>query len=51
MLINEVALGKCLDLFKHQTELSVAPEEYDSVHGVRATDDIKSDFKVAAVSD
>lgn len=45
MLINEVALGKCLDLFKHQTELSVAPAEYDSVHGVRATNDVKSDFK------
>lgn len=46
MLVNEVGLGRCLDLFEYRTELDAPPEGYDSVHGVKATDDVRSDFKV-----
>ena len=46
MLVSEVALGRCLELFEHNTELHGAPEGYDSVHGVKASSDVKSQFKV-----
>ena len=46
MLVNEVALGHCLDVFEHNTDLKQPPEGYDSVHGVRKQDGIHSQFTV-----
>lgn len=45
MLINEVALGNCLDKTQKDLTLTCAPEGYQSVHGVKATDEQPSDFK------
>ncbi|XP_071961516.1 protein mono-ADP-ribosyltransferase PARP4-like [Antedon mediterranea] len=44
MLVNEVALGKCLDMKSKDYKLSSAPRGYDSVHGVKTAVGIKSDF-------
>lgn len=46
MLINEVALGKCLDKTERDLTLTSAPEGYDSVHGVKSTAEQPSAFKV-----
>ena len=46
MLVNEVALGNCLDTTQKDLTLTCAPEGYQSVHGVKATFDQPSDFKV-----
>ena len=48
MLINEVALGNCLDKTEKDLTLSCAPEGYQSVHGVKATEEQPSDFKVGS---
>ncbi|XP_041352469.1 protein mono-ADP-ribosyltransferase PARP4-like isoform X2 [Gigantopelta aegis] len=45
MLVNEVALGGCLDVFEYNTELKEPPEGYNSVHGVRKKHSIDSQFK------
>ena len=50
MLINEVALGNCFDTTEKDLTLTCAPEGYQSVHGVKATDTQSSDFKVDGMS-
>ncbi|XP_033740043.1 protein mono-ADP-ribosyltransferase PARP4-like isoform X2 [Pecten maximus] len=44
MLVNKVALGKCMDLYKHDQTLTKAPDGYFSVHGVAKTSNKPSDF-------
>ena len=46
LLINEVSLGKCTDLYKFDTDLTAPPDGYNSTHGVRKTEGIQSDFQV-----
>lgn len=46
MLINEVALGQCKDMYKFNTDLQRAPEGYHSVHGVKKSNSVQSDFQV-----
>ncbi|XP_067418928.1 protein mono-ADP-ribosyltransferase PARP4 [Emydura macquarii macquarii] len=45
LAICNVALGTCLDLYKKDVSLTNAPSGYDSVHGVRKTANISSDFE------
>ncbi|XP_078585828.1 protein mono-ADP-ribosyltransferase PARP4-like [Branchiostoma floridae x Branchiostoma japonicum] len=45
MVVSEVALGKCKDVYKHDTSLTQPPQGYNSVHGVKGTDEITSEFK------
>ncbi|KAM6287034.1 LOW QUALITY PROTEIN: protein mono-ADP-ribosyltransferase PARP4 [Spheniscus humboldti] len=45
LAVCDVALGSCLDLYERDYLLSNAPSGYDSVHGVRKTADISSDFE------
>ncbi|XP_008690327.2 protein mono-ADP-ribosyltransferase PARP4 [Ursus maritimus] len=45
LVVCDVALGKCMDLNKKDFSLSEAPPGYDSVHGVRATGTVTTDFE------
>ncbi|XP_062423231.1 protein mono-ADP-ribosyltransferase PARP4 isoform X2 [Rhea pennata] len=45
LAVCDVALGSCLDLYQRNFSLNSAPSGYDSVHGVRKTADISSDFE------
>nr|XP_048701056.1 protein mono-ADP-ribosyltransferase PARP4 isoform X7 [Caretta caretta] len=45
LAVCNVALGTCLDLYKKALSLTNAPSGYDSVHGVRKTANIYSDFE------
>ncbi|XP_027444657.1 protein mono-ADP-ribosyltransferase PARP4 isoform X6 [Zalophus californianus] len=45
LVVCDVALGKCMDLNKKDFSLSEAPPGYDSVHGVRATATVTTDFE------
>ncbi|XP_061081985.1 protein mono-ADP-ribosyltransferase PARP4 [Conger conger] len=45
LLVCDVALGKCQDLRKKNMSLSSAPEGYHSVHGVRCSPKLTSDFE------
>ncbi|XP_078030780.1 protein mono-ADP-ribosyltransferase PARP4 isoform X2 [Epinephelus lanceolatus] len=45
MLVCDVALGRCKDVYKRDLTLTQAPEGHNSVHGVRRTRHIKSDFQ------
>ncbi|XP_033122166.1 protein mono-ADP-ribosyltransferase PARP4-like [Anneissia japonica] len=44
MLVNEVALGNCLDMKSKNYKLAAAPEGYNSVHGVKKEIGMESDF-------
>lgn len=46
LAVCDVALGSCLDLYERDYSLNDAPSGFDSVHGVRKTADISSDFEV-----
>jgi len=46
MALCDVALGKCLDTYRHDMTLTRPPDDFDSVHGVRCSSDVMSDFKV-----
>jgi len=46
MLVCEVALGKCQDVFEFNHDLTSAPDGFDSVHGVRGREGVNSKFKV-----
>jgi len=46
LAVCDVALGYCLDLYERDYSLNNAPSGYDSVHGVRKTADVSSDFEV-----
>ena len=50
MLVNQVALGNSLDVYKHQRDLTTPPSGYDSVHGVASGEGMESDFKVRKVT-
>uniref|UniRef100_A0A673T412 Poly [ADP-ribose] polymerase n=1 Tax=Suricata suricatta TaxID=37032 RepID=A0A673T412_SURSU len=45
LAVCDVALGKCADLRRRDFSLSEAPPGYDSVHGVRATATVTTDFE------
>eukprot|EP00079_Xenopus_tropicalis_P033572 XP_017947343.1 PREDICTED: poly [ADP-ribose] polymerase 4 [Xenopus tropicalis] len=45
LLVCEVALGNCKDLYKRDFSLTGAPSGFDSVHGVRQVPRRKSDFE------
>ncbi|KAM6969967.1 protein mono-ADP-ribosyltransferase PARP4 [Aplochiton taeniatus] len=45
LLVCDVALGGCKNLHKRDTGLSQAPKGYQSVHGVRRTPKVQSDFE------
>ncbi|NWI18989.1 PARP4 polymerase, partial [Crypturellus soui] len=45
LAVCDVALGSCLDLHQRNYLLSSAPPGYESVHGVRKTPDVSSDFE------
>jgi len=47
MVLCDVALGKCFDTCHHDVTLTRPPDDFDSVHGVRCSDDVTSDFKVS----
>ncbi|MBZ3872524.1 Poly [ADP-ribose] polymerase 4 [Sciurus carolinensis] len=45
LVICDVALGKCMDLFKKDFSLTEAPPGYNSVHGVSNTASIPTEFE------
>ncbi|XP_029458356.1 protein mono-ADP-ribosyltransferase PARP4 isoform X3 [Rhinatrema bivittatum] len=45
LVVCDVALGNCRELYKRDCSLTDAPPGYQSVHGVRKTEDILSDFE------
>ncbi|XP_062958691.1 protein mono-ADP-ribosyltransferase PARP4 isoform X2 [Cynocephalus volans] len=45
LVICDVALGKCKDLYKKDFSLIEAPPGYDSVHGVSEGDSVTTDFE------
>lgn len=45
LIICDVALGKCMDLFKKNFSLTEAPLGFDSVHGVSQTTSVPTDFE------
>ncbi|KAM6157375.1 protein mono-ADP-ribosyltransferase PARP4 isoform 2-T2 [Erethizon dorsatum] len=45
LVICDVALGRCVDLFQKAFSLTEAPLGYDSVHGVSATASVPTDFE------
>ncbi|XP_046764290.1 protein mono-ADP-ribosyltransferase PARP4 isoform X2 [Gallus gallus] len=45
LAVCDVALGSCLDLYERDFSLNAAPSGYNSVHGVRKTADVSSDFE------
>ncbi|XP_032773119.1 protein mono-ADP-ribosyltransferase PARP4 [Rattus rattus] len=45
LVLCDVALGKCMDLFKKDFSLTEAPPGYDSVHGVSKTASVPTDFQ------
>ncbi|XP_037655823.1 protein mono-ADP-ribosyltransferase PARP4 [Choloepus didactylus] len=45
LVICDVALGKCMDLFKKDFSLTEAPLGYDSVHGVSQKAGVITDFE------
>ncbi|XP_067889798.1 protein mono-ADP-ribosyltransferase PARP4 isoform X3 [Heterodontus francisci] len=45
LVICDVSLGKCKKYYKKNLTLSVAPAEYSSVHGIRRTESIRSEFE------
>ncbi|XP_075598343.1 protein mono-ADP-ribosyltransferase PARP4 isoform X1 [Balearica regulorum gibbericeps] len=45
LAVCDVALGSCVDLCERDYSLNNAPSGYDSVHGVRKTADVSSDFE------
>ena len=46
MFVNKVALGSSKDFREFDMSLSEAPEGHHSTHGLRATDEIHSQFTV-----
>ena len=44
LLINEVALGDCVDFMGPDLSLTVAPKGFDSVRGLATTDELPTDF-------
>ncbi|KAM4048542.1 protein mono-ADP-ribosyltransferase PARP4 isoform 3-T4 [Anomaloglossus baeobatrachus] len=44
LVICDVALGKCTDVFHRNYTITEAPNGFDSVHGVKCKEGVKSDF-------
>ncbi|XP_069615189.1 protein mono-ADP-ribosyltransferase PARP4 isoform X2 [Ranitomeya imitator] len=44
LVICDVALGKCTDVFHRNYTITEAPNGFDSVHGVQQKEGVKSDF-------
>ncbi|XP_073439188.1 protein mono-ADP-ribosyltransferase PARP4 isoform X18 [Dendrobates tinctorius] len=44
LVICDVALGKCKDVFHRNYTITEAPNGFDSVHGVQQKEGVKSDF-------
>ncbi|CAH1248284.1 PARP4 [Branchiostoma lanceolatum] len=45
MVVSKVALGKCTDVYKQDSSLTQPPQGFNSVHGVKGTDEMPSEFK------
>ncbi|XP_060682050.1 protein mono-ADP-ribosyltransferase PARP4 isoform X2 [Hemiscyllium ocellatum] len=45
LVICDVSLGKCKEYYKKDFTLSAPPPEYSSVHGIRKTESIYSEFE------
>ncbi|XP_066269374.1 protein mono-ADP-ribosyltransferase PARP4-like [Branchiostoma lanceolatum] len=45
MVVSEVALGTCKDVYKQDSSLTQPPQGSNSVHGVKGTDEMPSEFK------
>ncbi|XP_031816697.1 protein mono-ADP-ribosyltransferase PARP4 [Sarcophilus harrisii] len=45
LVVCDVALGCCINLLKRDSSLTEPPPGYDSVHGIRRTEQIISDFE------
>ncbi|XP_043851171.1 protein mono-ADP-ribosyltransferase PARP4 [Dromiciops gliroides] len=45
LVVCDVALGSCMNLHKRNLSLTEPPQGYDSVHGIRRTEHIISDFE------
>ncbi|XP_068936622.1 protein mono-ADP-ribosyltransferase PARP4 isoform X2 [Petaurus breviceps papuanus] len=45
LVVCDVALGSCVNLYKRDFSLTEPPPSYDSVHGIRRTEHIISDFE------
>ncbi|XP_072433534.1 protein mono-ADP-ribosyltransferase PARP4 isoform X2 [Chiloscyllium punctatum] len=45
LVICDVSLGKCKEYYKKDFTLSAPPAEYSSVHGIRKTESIYSEFE------
>ena len=50
MVLCDVALGKCHDTCHHDMTLMRPPDDFDSVHGVKCSYDVTSDFKVSSMN-
>jgi len=50
MALCDVALGKCYDTCSHNVTFKRPPDDFDSVHGVKRSDDVTSDFKVKKIN-
>ena len=48
VVLCDVALGKCYDTCQRDVTLTRPPDDFDSVHGVRSSDDVTSDFEVSS---
>jgi hypothetical protein len=46
LVVCDVALGKCMNVFQKDFSLTEAPPGYDSVHGVSQTVSVPTDFEV-----
>jgi len=46
MALCDVALGRCHDTRHYDMTLNRPPDDFDSVHGVRSSDDAAADFQV-----
>ncbi|XP_019715609.1 poly [ADP-ribose] polymerase 4, partial [Hippocampus comes] len=45
LLVCDVALGRCLELYQRDPTLAQAPEGHNSVHGIRRTAMVNSEFE------
>lgn len=46
MALCDVALGRCYETRSHDTTITAPPNDYDSIHGVKASTGGPSDFTV-----
>lgn len=46
LAVNNVAMGESKDIYEKRTDIESAPDGFNSVHGVRKTDQVESFFVV-----